>query len=206
MLTTQVFTLGQLHTNCYLVSNEVTSECILIDPADDGDFLSEKIIEQQLKLKAIYLTHGHFDHVLGLLSVVTNFNTPAYLHPKDQFLLEKAASSAQHWLGHPVDPVPTHATPYKNEVSLLGETMRIIHTPGHTPGSVCIYAEQSNLLFSGDTLFHQAVGRTDTSYGNSHKLYTSIKAILDLPRHTIVLPGHGEPTTIENFKKWWLQP
>lgn len=192
----QVFPVGPLETNCYLLSSE--GQGILIDPGEDGDFLSEKLTHQNLTLEAILFTHAHFDHILGLLSLHLNFpQAPIYLNQADHFLYKKAASSAVHWVGegYSPDPLPpvTSVSPTLPEIV---NSPVLIPTPGHTPGSVCFYFPANNLLFSGDTLFKNGVGRTDLSYSDPNLLKSSLKALLKLPKETIVYPGHGNSTTI----------
>lgn len=212
----KVFPVGPLSTNCYLVSSNgkacLRRQGILIDPGEDGDFLSNQILEENLDLQAILLTHGHFDHVLGLLPLHLNFpSVPIYLHPTDHFLYKKAVSSAKHWIGDGYSPDPPPSvkglsstgdlandqvgTPKVGGESLLF-SLTVLPTPGHTPGSVCFHFPQDNLLFSGDTLFKNAVGRTDLSYSDPDALKTSIKTLSQLPPDTVVYPGHGNPTTI----------
>ncbi|HEX7017483.1 MAG TPA: MBL fold metallo-hydrolase [Patescibacteria group bacterium] len=198
----ETLVLGALETNCYLVYDDKNRQAMVIDPADDGSFISEKILELQLDLQAIVLTHGHFDHVLGLLELELNFNVPVYMHEADLFLIKQAQSSAHHWLRRQVDPVPlptaTLSEGQKLEIGTLN--FEIIETPGHTPGSVSLYSPESNLLFSGDTLFKAAVGRTDFRYSDPQQLRASLDRLFELPEETIVYPGHGKVTTIEEEK------
>lgn len=193
------YTLGELATNCYLIWDKKTLEAVIIDPADSGDLLSEEILANNLKLEKILLTHGHFDHILGLLEIKLNFpEVPIYLHEADQFLIKDAKKSAMHWLKRVVDPVP------KPDLELVpGQTIScgshqfsILALPGHTPGSIGFYSHEQQLLFSGDTLFKNAVGRTDFSYSDHNLLKQSLKTLFQLPTNTVVLAGHGDQTTI----------
>lgn len=198
----ETFTLGELATNCYLVYNDTTRHAFVIDPADEGSFISEKILELQLDLQAIVLTHGHFDHVLGLLELKLNFNVPIYLHEADLFLLKQAQTSALHWLKREVPPVPLASDFVTDgqQLTLSGSSFEIIHTPGHTPGSVCLYSADEQVLFSGDTLFRNAVGRTDFRYSKPLQLNASLHRLFELPAETLIYPGHGETTIIEEEK------
>ena len=193
----QNFTLGDLQTNCYLLSHQ--SQAVIIDPADAGDFLNEELSRQNLQLQAVILTHGHFDHCLGLLSLATAWpGLKIYLHPADNFLLKKAPDNAQFWLGRSVDPVPpaTHPLTDQQQFKLLNATWQVIHTPGHTPGSVSLLVNgpEQSWLFCGDTLFAQGVGRSDFSYSDPQALQTSLQKLHQLKnngRYDQAYPGHG---------------
>jgi len=198
MLNVDIFTLGALQTNCYLLSDERSARAVIIDPADDGDFLNDELLRRGLTLESIVLTHGHFDHCLGLLSLQSAWGVPVLMNFADQFLLEGAAASALHWLGVTSDPVPpaTVNLALLKEIELLGKKFQIIPTPGHTPGSVCLLHEAEKILFSGDTIFAGgSVGRTDFAYSSSKALRTSLQTLRQLKEqghYGQVYPGHGE--------------
>ena len=185
--------LGQLDTNCYLAWCEKTDETIIIDPADEGGFISEKILELNLKPVAIILTHGHFDHILGLLELKLNFpKTPIMVHEADLFLIESVQKRAQHWLKMQVNPAPKVDKLLKegNQIKFGQEALTVLHTPGHTPGSICLYSDL--IMFTGDTLFRDgAIGRTDLSYSSPKKIQQSLKKIKDLPGSQQMYSGHG---------------
>ena len=173
----RTFILGNLQTNCYLLWNDLSGEAIIIDPADDGDFLNEELLRANLKLSAVILTHGHFDHCLGLLCLQAAWQMPIMMNFADQFLLNKAQASARHWLGLESDPVPPATVNLANldELTLIGDHFQVIHTPGHTPGSTCLLHLKTKTLFSGDTLFAEGgVGRTDFAYSNQQKMKQSL--------------------------------
>lgn len=205
---------GQLQTNCYLVWDEKSSETIIIDPGDDGDYLIGKINDLELKPKLIIATHGHFDHVLAIPEIKLAFNIPFFLHQKDLFLLKRSAETAHFFTGVRGDPplMPDRFIKEGDLIEFGKEKLRVMETPGHSPGGVALYNRsgaaiiEANavpkhnrgqaILFSGDTLFCQGVGRTDFSYGSASDLEKSTQKLLKLPEKTVVYPGHGAETTI----------
>jgi len=193
-------TLGELDTNCYLVWCPNTLEAIIIDPADEGSFISEKILELKLKPLCMVFTHAHFDHVLGSLELRLNFDLPIFLHKNDLFLAKKAQESAKYWLkSDEIAPVPSELS-FINEGKLLefgNCILEIVETPGHTPGSIALVSKgKTNIIFTGDTLFKNAVGRTDFQYSRPMDMEKSLRKILSYPKDTVCYPGHGETTTV----------
>lgn len=184
----RVLSVGQLQTNCYLVWNDDSPDCFIIDPGDDADFITTEILSLKLTPKAILLTHGHYDHCLACLELKLNFHIPIYLDPKDLFLYRKRRQFKQP---------PT--LPFPKSFKLGNSILKIIPTPGHTPGSVCFY--QAPHLFVGDTLFADGVSRTDFSYSSASDLQKSITQIVSYPPNTLVYPGHEEtPILLSNLK------
>jgi glyoxylase-like metal-dependent hydrolase (beta-lactamase superfamily II) len=182
--------------------------------------ISEHLLELQLNLEGIVLTHGHFDHCLGLLELMMNFEVPVYLHPADRSLIENARQSAEHWLRHTVDPVPVPQTElFSKEKISFGEcSLTVIETPGHTPGSICLYNAPAakisgndgsypgqRVLFTGDTIFKEGMTRTDFRYSDIMQLHASLAKLQKLPPDTLVLAGHGSPAylheAIKNLKQ-----
>ncbi len=193
--------LGELQTNCYLLTDHASQETIIVDPADSAETIIDVISAEQLRPISILLTHGHFDHVLGLLELQLAFDLPVFMHPDDQTLLSGAQASAEHWLKHSVDPVPhkTQTIAEGIELSLGSLTIKVLHTPGHTLGSVCLLineAETPLALLTGDTLFKNSIGRTDFSYSKPLLLRDSLHRLLEFPDDLACYPGHGEPTSI----------
>lgn len=190
-------------TNCYVVSNEETSECFLVDPGAYSDKVIAYIREHELKPQAILLTHGHFDHIMGLDGVLREFPIPVYAQEEEEILLKDASYNASVSYG----PAYTFSgASYIKDgqiLELAGMTIRAIHTPGHTIGGCCYYIESEHVLFSGDTLFHDSVGRTDFPTGSQSQLVRSIREkLLGLPEETVVCPGHMSETTIGHEKKY----
>lgn len=201
----KILSLGELNTNCYIIWDSKTLRSWVIDPADSGDLISEEILRENLILEKIILTHGHFDHILGLLEVKLNFpQTKIFLHREDLFLVQTVQKRTMHWLNRQVDPVPLPDSFYADgdKIKLGNSKFEIIHTPGHTPGSISLYCEQESLLISGDTLFKEAIGRTDFKYSDYQEIKNSLNKLIKLPLSTTVYPGHGGPTTIQDEINW----
>lgn len=201
-LTIRTLVVGQLQCNCYLITEGTTKDTIIIDPGDDADYIEDQINTFNLNPKIILATHGHFDHVLGITQLQLNHQIPFLIHQKDVFLLKRSEDSANYWLKTKyqadwVSPQPNGFLDPSRPLNVGEATLEIIETPGHTPGSVCLYLEGLNCLFVGDLIFAQGgVGRTDYSYGNKNDLNKSIQKILTLPKQTIIFPGHGAITTV----------
>jgi hydroxyacylglutathione hydrolase len=208
MIKQEVLVLGQLETNCYLIWDEKTKKGLVIDPADDGVGISEEVENKGIKLVGIVLTHGHFDHCLAALDLKLMYSVPIYISSKDKFLLDRQDETAKYFLKMELQTpnlvkIDKDLEEIKEIIFGKGE-LKIIKTPGHTPGSVCLYSKKDNLLFSGDTLFKDSRGRTDFKYGSNKKMYESLKKLMKLPENTDVYSGHGEPTTIGREKERYI--
>ncbi len=178
------FVLGELGTNCYIVEGK-EKHAVVIDPAAKGDQIATFLRERKLTLDAIFLTHAHFDHMGGLKALAEATGAPVYLDTADDPILPQMAHGRM---------TQTHL-PYGDEVTAAGLTFRVLHTPGHSPGSVCLLAEDT--LFTGDTLFAGTCGRIDLPGGNWREMRRSMAYLRDLRGNYDVLPGHGDPTTLE---------
>lgn len=194
------YPLGELQANCYLIENE--GKGILIDPADDGSFLLEELQRKNIELEALLLTHGHFDHCMAAGEIQMSLNIPLYLHKKDQFLIDRLESTAEHFLGYKPIVLPPKKIEYisSGDLKIINFKFQILSSPGHTPGGVSYYFPEEKVIFTGDTLFAGAIGRTDLSYSSKKDLWSSLKTILALPEETIVYAGHGESTYIGQEK------
>ncbi len=194
---------GQLKTNCYLLIDKKTRETIIIDPGDDSEFIMGILKDNNCDVKKIIATHGHFDHVLAVTDLQLVLGLSFIATKEDEFLIKNSQSSSQHFLGIKTGPNPI-INKYLNEKELkLGKIkIKIISTPGHTPGSVCLYLEEEKIIFVGDLIFaHGVVGRTDLSYSDKNKLIDSVLRIRKLPGETMVYPGHGESFILEEFER-----
>lgn len=197
----QRLVVGQLQTNCYLAVCPKTDKGVVIDPGDGGEFISEKILNFGIKLKFVILTHAHFDHLMAAEELRLIFQTPILLHQEDLFLIKRAQQSAAYFGFGEEILVPRKVRFVKNgeKIEFGQEALKVIHTPGHTPGSISLYHEKERLLFCGDLVFKNGVGRTDFAYGSSEKLQASLKKIFELPPKTLVYPGHGEEFTLDSL-------
>ena len=192
------YVVGMIGTNCYLVINEETKESVMVDPGAYPAKVKNAVKEQGLKLKAVLLTHAHFDHIMGLSDVMEDVKVPVYVEEADLPMMtdgESNLSSTYVRGGYRFE----EAVPVSDgqQLKIAGFQFRVIHTPGHTPGGCCYYMEQEGVLFSGDTLFQTSVGRSDFPGGSASALVRSVKEkLLVLPEETHVYPGHMEETTI----------
>lgn len=194
------YSLGEMQANCYLLEND--GQGILIDPADEGSFLLEEIQRKNIELTGMYATHGHFDHCMAAGEVQLSFNVPLYIHKKDQFLISRLEATAKHFLGYTPVMVPPKNIQYivAGELKATSFKLKALLSPGHTPGGLCYYFPDEAALFTGDTLFANAIGRTDLSYSNKSDLWNSLRSILTLPDETTIYPGHGESTYVGEMK------
>ncbi len=203
----QQYVVGIMKTNCYVVSNATTKECIVIDPGASGIQLVERIRQDNLQPVAVLLTHGHFDHAAAAETVAQACAVPVYAHEAERDTLQSPEKNVGSLLG---TRESYHADVYltEGEISLAGLRIQVLHTPGHTEGGCCYYLPDEGVLFSGDTLFAGSVGRTDFPGGSMSQIVRSVRdKILVLskpgnPRTDItVYPGHNDITTIETERK-----
>ncbi|NTU72907.1 MBL fold metallo-hydrolase [Candidatus Roizmanbacteria bacterium] len=191
------YPLGELRANCFLLIQD--NACLIVDPGDSAEFIIEQVQRLRVHPVAILATHGHFDHLIAVgelqLSLQTiGFFVPFYLHPADSFLLHRTRQTAEHFLEHAPIVLPPQDINnlVEGEMSLSPFRFKVLSTPGHTPGSVCLYFPDEKMIFTGDTVFKEGVGSYDHSYSDKRALFTSVNRINSLPEGTEVYPGHGE--------------
>ena len=205
----KTFEVGSFGTNMYLVSGE--SGLLLIDPA------CSSLYEQQMLYRSvneagltILATHGHLDHLWGAAWACEQWHTPVLMHEAD-IPMAKAMQAQYDLFGiggtpvpFPLEPLPVNPSIHHSAAEpRLIPSLKILSTPGHTPGSVCFYFPEDKVLFSGDTLFQMGYGRTDLPGGDIQQLWHSLDLLLALPPETVVYPGHGAPTTIAAERRRW---
>ena len=194
----EILPVGMLGCNCSIFGDETTREAIVVDPGDDISEIERLLDLHGLRLKSIVITHAHIDHIGGAAKLKARRGAPVHMNEADQFLYDALEMQAA-WLGTATPDRTEIDTPARDGDKLdLGTTeFRVLHTPGHTPGSTCLWIPSEGKLVAGDTLFRESIGRTDLPGGDSRAILRSISGkLLELPDETVVIPGHGAATTI----------
>lgn len=191
-------TVGNMGTNCYILVNHDTSECVVFDPGAEAEVLKEIFQLPAFHLKAIFLTHGHFDHIGAVAELRDTFQVPVYASKEEnEQVLSKVEVNLTGAFGSPVTMKADEVLRDGQKVDIIGTTLTCILTPGHTAGGMCYYVEELKSVIAGDTLFCGSVGRTDFPTGNGAVLLHSIhEKLFTLPDDTKVFPGHMDSTTI----------
>jgi len=194
----KILPVGPLHCNCSIIGDETTREAMVIDPGDNIEDVLAIIREQKLQVKQIVITHAHIDHIGGAMKLRAATGAPILLNQNDYALLKMLDVQAS-WLGMTAPEEVTIEADIADGQSLQAGSLKadVLHTPGHTEGSVCLYFPAEKLLIAGDTLFARSIGRTDLPGGSYEKIMRSLHdRVLTLPDETVVIPGHGQRTTI----------
>ena len=194
----ETFPVGALQCNCTILGDEASGEAMVVDPGDNIPQILNFLEKHRLKLKQIVVTHGHIDHVGGALRLKKATGAPVLLNQNDLPLLKMMEVQAA-WIGVATPEVapPDVSAEEGMTVGIAGHTASVLHTPGHTQGSICLHFAPEKLLLAGDTLFAGSIGRTDLPGGDSRQILRSLHdRLLVLPDETRVIPGHGPETTI----------
>ena len=205
MIKVYIAVLGPVGTNCYIVINEELKEAVIIDAADNAARLLNAVEKKGAELKALFLTHAHWDHIGAVNDIIREKpDLPVYIGENDIPLMENPAANCSAWLADKPDNVKKEkVTALKDgtEMIVLGERMKVIEVPGHTVGGVCYYFPESETLFCGDTVFQGSIGRSDLPTGDEDVLISSIQEkLMILPEDTKLYPGHGMGSTIREEK------
>ena len=191
MLSLHTLPLEAYQTNCYILHQEASSSCVVIDPGYTPEVILDFLAGKGLKLEAILLTHGHFDHVGAVRDLAAETGCRVWLNPDDLSMPPKLTAGPLYY---------TDTYSEGDTISPAGISFQVLSTPGHTPGSVCLIAE--DFLFSGDTLFAGSCGRTDLPGGSTRAIRESLRRLAALPQDYSVHPGHGESTTLAWEKQY----
>src|SRR4051812_30504961 len=182
---------GLFRENCWIIGSRRRGEACVVDPGDEPETILKLASDMGVRITRVVASHAHLDHIMAARAIVEATGAPFLLHQQDVGIAEHMPTAAKMWLGHEVSPAPTpSAFPEDgDDLEVAGVTLKVIHTPGHTPGSVSLYAAEAGLLFSGDTLFRESIGRTDLPGGDTQQILKSIaERLYTLPDTTRVLP------------------
>lgn len=197
------FMLGSIMTNGYYIYKEGGSECIFVDPGDSGDKVAQRLLSEGLSVKHILLTHGHYDHIMGVPALKEASGALVYACEDEREMLNDPRLNLSRFDGRPLSLEADRYLKDGEELELCGLKLRVITTPGHTKGGCCYHFYEDDVLISGDSLFEESIGRTDFEGGDMFALLRSIKSKLyTLPGDTAVYPGHGNPTSIKHEIKY----
>lgn len=195
--------MGMCQTNCYFVYEEGKKDAIVFDPADKGDILFRKLTDAGFTVRAMLLTHGHFDHIWGVNKLRDLSGAKVYAYEGEKELCEDAVKNVSGQAGRAETVVADEYIRDGEIIEVAGMRCRLIATPGHTQGSCCYYFEGDGILISGDTLFQESIGRTDLPTGSYSALIHSVQdKLMLLPDEVKVYPGHGDETSIGHERKY----
>ncbi len=196
----QGYVVGRLSANCFVLADEATNEALVVDPGDNAKELLEHFRERNFNVTGVLATHHHLDHSGGVHELLAALpDAQFYMHRLDYPQIEQSVATAAAWYGHEVTPPrePDRFLDHGDTIEIGSQSIAALHCPGHTPGSLCLYAD--GMVLTGDVLFQGSIGRTDFPGGDARTIIESIREhLLTLPAETIVFPGHNQATTIRD--------
>lgn len=197
--------LGVIDTNTYIIYDDKVNEAVLIDPADEPGRIMNAVKKLKVKPVAVFLTHGHYDHILAANFLKNYYQIPIVAHNREKTLLKDSLLNLSVENDCSIKVYPDIFVKDKEEIEVGGMTFKTIYSPGHTNGSCCYYMESEKIIFSGDTMFAGTCGRCDLPTGDPAKMAKSIAKLLKLSDDVVVFPGHGDQTVIglERFYYQW---
>lgn len=204
MLNIFTLTLGSQNTNCYIVFDSENRKGVVIDPADEGDYICQKVSQEKVNLTAILATHGHFDHILAATYLKLIYKIPFFMCKEDEFLLSRMAVSARRFtnMGRELPPQIDRDLSGGSKINVGKYILKVIKTPGHTPGSVSFFVENRKTIFVGDLLFSNGdIGRYDFKYSDKIQLKDSLKKIFNFSGKTQIYSGHGNSANLITCKR-----
>lgn len=188
---------GAISTNCIILINNETKEAVIVDPGDDEPAISQELLKESAVPAAVLLTHAHFDHILAAGTIRDKYHVPVYMSLDEVNLACSPTLNLSEEFGCKCSVDADILVNGGDSIELAGFVFEVIATPGHTAGSVCFYIREENVLLSGDTLFHESVGRTDFPTSSTAQIISSVQnKLMKLPDETDVYPGHGQMTEI----------
>jgi hydroxyacylglutathione hydrolase len=193
--------LGPLETNCYIVTESKSRQAVVVDPAEDGERIAGRLLQEAAGLTSIILTHGHFDHMGGLAALRDRFPAEVYIQALDAKMISSSIENFSLFAGNPIEYTEPPSSLWDGmKIAIGNASLLVLHTPGHTPGSICLCG--TGFVLTGDALFRNSIGRTDFPGSSTEVLLDSIRnRLLTLEDGTAVFPGHGDETTIGHERK-----
>jgi hydroxyacylglutathione hydrolase len=200
----KIMSVGMLESNCYILGDEVSREAVVIDPGGDGPDILAVIEKENLKLKTIINTHGHFDHVGANAALQEASGAPIAIHQADADMLSQPSAEALFFTGGRLQPSRAEILLKEDDLLQFGSLqLKVLHTPGHTLGGICLVLQNEPIVYVGDTLFAGSIGRTDFPGGSFEDLIQSVKTkIFTLGDNYLVMPGHGPATTVGQERQY----
>ncbi|MBN2051624.1 MAG: MBL fold metallo-hydrolase [Spirochaetales bacterium] len=203
-ISVKAFSLGSWMTNCYVIFNRSTASCCVVDAGFDPEPMIDFILQEGLSCEKLFLTHSHLDHIAGVRQLLHAWpDMEVLIHSAEEDFLTDPVKNLSADIGMALTaPEATGALRHGDEVEASGLILKVLHTPGHSPGGICLYSREASIAFVGDTIFHGSVGRYDFPSSDGEALFAAIREhILTLPEETRIFPGHGPDSTVGHEKK-----